>query len=161
MQSTRTKVCTKCGLTWPAANFCRKGTAKDGLSPWCRACHKASTKRNRTGWRQILLNHYHNECKWCGFNIPEFLQNEHVFDDGAQHRKRAYGRLGTGSLTRAIVIDVANGLDFLYTLLCPICNTGKAQNGNRYPPKMRDFYRKARRETWAAILRRGSSVAVA
>lgn len=39
------KTCTKCGETKPAESFGKKAASKDGLSPHCRACKKATRQR--------------------------------------------------------------------------------------------------------------------
>lgn len=44
MTEHETKICTKCKVEQPLANFCKDQTRKDGLHLWCRDCRSARSK---------------------------------------------------------------------------------------------------------------------
>ena len=40
------KKCSKCGRTLSLDNFYKRTSAKDGVQPYCKECHKASCKES-------------------------------------------------------------------------------------------------------------------
>lgn len=49
------KHCTSCDQTKPDAEFYSNRARKDGLSVYCRPCHRAATQRSKKGKRIILF----------------------------------------------------------------------------------------------------------
>lgn len=50
--------------------------------------HDANTKRNYQAVRAEVLAAYGGACACCGESTPEFLGIDHIFNDGAEDRKR-------------------------------------------------------------------------
>jgi len=88
----------------------------------CKECHKKHLKRGVSRWhrqRLIVLQHYDGVCKCCGENTYEFLEIDHINNNGAKHRKEV------GSHMMEWIIK--NNFPPYLQLLCANCNRGRAK----------------------------------
>ena len=71
--------------------------------------------------RELVLEHYGNKCVCCGEQNKEFLQIDHINNDGAQHRK----------ILKMSIYRWAINNNFPTTLqiLCANCNHSKEKYG--------------------------------
>lgn len=67
----------------------------------------------------MVLAAYGNACKCCGETTPEFLQIDHVNNDGAEHRRE----VGTGNAVYWWLIK--NNYPEGFQVLCANCNYAK------------------------------------
>lgn len=109
--------CTSCGAA----------TKPDGAL--CQACldqYGRRGKKRRQRLRDQILSAYGNACTCCGETRPQFLHVDHVYNDGAAHRKR--DKLHSGY---AFYIWLRKH-DFpkdRFQILCANCNLAKAKYG--------------------------------
>jgi hypothetical protein len=88
----------------------------------CDDCHNNHLRWGRELWhknRKLILEHYGNKCICCGETAYEFLELDHINNDGAAHRKE------TGRHVYEWVIK--NNFPPDIQLLCANCNRGKAK----------------------------------
>ena len=97
---------------------------EDGDKFRCKECHKIHLKSGKDQWknkRKLVLEHYGNTCTCCGETTYEFLEIDHINNDGLEHRKR------TGS---HIIEDIIkNNFPNDMQILCANCNRGKGKFG--------------------------------
>ena len=85
----------------------------------------------------LVFDHYGRKCACCGEDEILFLTLDHIYNDGAEHRRAIgpywskKGHAGT-AFYRWVVRN--NYPDFLQAL-CSNCNTGKHRNGGECPHK--------------------------
>lgn len=133
-----TKTCKKCGTL--TSDFTRNFARKDGYSNHCRNCNRAKNKawteknlekvrgkarkatiRNSRKVRAEVLEAYGGKCACCGEATPQFLTIDHIYNDGAEHRKTLGGR--SSSIYRWLKL---NGFPKdRFQLLCWNCNAAK------------------------------------
>jgi hypothetical protein len=109
--------CDNCGarLSPPKKLFCSR-----------RCQRKAETAKLRAEF----IEAYGGKCQCpggCDVDEPDFLSLDHIFNDGAQHRKQ----IRRGNIYREL-----KGLGWpkdRYRLLCYCCNQGRARRGGRCP----------------------------
>jgi len=88
------KTCSKCGQIKPETEFYKSKTLNDGLSPWCKECHKKSARewhkvhpeKSKTNKTEYRKNHREQERERSGKwykNNPDKARNGHL--------KRRYG----------------------------------------------------------------------
>ena len=87
--------------------------------------------------RNLVLEAYGGKCMCCGETTPEFLQIDHINNDGGDHR-RELKREGTGFYHW---LKANNFPKDRFQLLCSNCNFAKAKYGQC--PHERDRDRKA------------------
>lgn len=93
---------------------CGKEPAKSGTS--CVKCRKTLNSYH-TKYRELVLNHYGNQCNCCGITQKVFLTIDHIDGSGAEHRKK-----GRSRVYRSIIKE--NYPDN-YQVLCWNCNSAK------------------------------------
>lgn len=104
------------------------------MSNYCKECEKANKKTYNTSdefrskrrkykreYRQKIINKLGGKCACCGESQFEFLQFDHINNDGADHR-REVGSAGVS------VSRVAANLD-RFQVLCCNCNFAKGAWG--------------------------------
>lgn len=79
---------------------------------------------HRQKLRQQILNAYGGRCACCGESTPEFLAIDHVYNDGAQHR-----RVVGGGSTLYAWLKANNFPQDRFQLLCHNCNMAKGLYG--------------------------------
>jgi hypothetical protein len=98
----------------------------------CKTClslqRDARTKTNRLR-RFRILQAYGGKCVCCGETIPQFLNIDHINNDGAKHRREIGGSSGL-----QIWIE-KNNYPKDFQILCYNCNVGKYLNGGVCPHK--------------------------
>ena len=97
-----------------------------------KMCHIHLTER----LKKIVIWHYSNGlmcCECCGEKIFQFLQIDHLNNDGNIHRKKL-GLIGGAAFYRWLI---KNNLPEGYQVLCVNCNWGKNVNKGVCPHKIR------------------------
>jgi hypothetical protein len=89
----------------------------------------SDSKAYRKSLREKIFDHYGRKCVCCGETIFEFLNIDHINNDGAKQRKENKIR---GSLAMSLWLIKNNYPDGFQTLCCN-CNTGKYRNGGVCP----------------------------
>ena len=113
-------LCIRCGL-------------RNRLVPFrfCRRCRIAAVEANRQ-LREEVIRAYGSKCRCCGESGLLFLSIDHVFNDGAEHRRR----LKTGQAAGRSVYLWLKKRKFprrRFQVLCMNCNYAKRLNGGRCP----------------------------
>lgn len=123
---------------WKAANPERYKAAQQAWADRNRDKVRASSiawsnkvkERKKEQWqtmRLMVMDHYGGPvCACCGETTYSFLTLDHIYNDGAAHRKS----MGNKHLYRWII---ANGYPDGFQVLCMNCNFGKFQNGGVCP----------------------------
>lgn len=88
-------------------------------------------KQYKLNLRDLVYDHYGNQCNCCGENNPLFLTLDHINNDGAEHKRQ----LKTRDTYRIFRWVVKNNYPDNLQLLCSNCNTGKARNNGVCPHK--------------------------
>lgn len=97
---------------------------------WLEQMRKASLKQ-RVTLRSEMISAYGSKCNCCGESIPQFLELDHIDNDGNCDRKengcgvKLLGRLKKQGWPKK-----------RYQLLCSNCNQGKQRNGGICPHKI-------------------------
>jgi len=125
--------CKECAMRATNATLRRYNSNKENsLCPFCggelndkfrcEPCHKNHLRHNRTRWYQqrlIVLKHYGNACICCGETTYEFLEIDHINNDGIKHRD---------IVGRHIIEDIIkNNFPTDLQILCANCNRGKGK----------------------------------
>jgi hypothetical protein len=90
----------------------------------CGACHKDHLKRGRARWYQqrlLVLEHYGRKCACCGETTYEFLEIDHIDNNGAQHRNLTGRHIIEDIIKKNFPTDLQ--------ILCANCNRGKGKFG--------------------------------
>ena len=90
----------------------------------------ASKKESNEKRKEIVYNHYSNgklECSCCSEKTIEFLQLDHIYNNGNLHRRK----VGSGSILYSWVIK--NNFPPILQILCANCNFGKRMNDGICP----------------------------
>jgi hypothetical protein len=98
----------------------------------CRALHHRFVKHRRyyAGLRQAILEAYGRKCACCGETEEEFLQLDHIENDGAAERKRLRGSNGHYDPTAVYRLLKRTGFPKdRYRLLCANCNWARRRTG--------------------------------
>lgn len=119
-----------------------------GLCPRCGAfledvdrttCRKCRERHKKAGLQLKIetMNAYGGVCTCCQETELMFLSIDHVYNDGAAHRRKAFGstRKSTrrGSSSTIYRWLRKNGYPAGFQVLCHNCNFGKALNGGTCP----------------------------
>ena len=92
---------------------------------------KAYYRRNKDKYLNPIFEHYGQKCVCCGETGREFLNIDHVNNDGKKHKKSLKGNIST-----AVARDVVRlGFPDKFQILCWNCNYAKALY-NGCPHKM-------------------------
>lgn len=137
-------LCSMCGQRSPVENGkaceeCRayhrnyrtglreKGMCKCGRLPVpsgrnCELCRER-TRRHTRETRRKCIDAYGAKCVCCGEDTYEFLQIDHVNNDGAAHRREM------GNNTGICLWLIKHGFPSGFQILCANCNYAKAHYG--------------------------------
>lgn len=92
-----------------------------------RAAMPAVQRVRRTKLKKQVFDYYGRVCACCGETEESFLTIDHVYNNGAEHRKTIGGGRGTGA---AIYLDIINrGFPSDFEIACYNCNCGRAKTG--------------------------------
>ncbi len=125
-------LCPRCGLTPP-----RPGSARCGK---CSALGRSTynPERAAASRRQLktaVVARYGGKCACCGETTLEFLQIDHVNNDGAAHRRAIRRRAGEGFYKWLRTHSYPVG----FQVLCANCNFAKGRYGQcPHERKVRD-----------------------
>lgn len=120
------------GLCW----YCGKDKPYEGFTK-CLFCVQLSKENKRKheprrkelykALKERVFDHYGRECQCCGFNEDLiFLSIDHIYNDGAKHRKE----IGSLNIYKWLTQnDYPEG----FQTLCHNCNFAKALNGGTCP----------------------------
>jgi len=98
---------------------CNHGIPVDG--GYCLSCRDKRTARQRR-IRLEVLAHYGGKCACCGESEPDFLQFDHINNDGAAHSREVKDPHIANWLRK-------NGYPDTFQILCSNCNFAKGQYG--------------------------------
>lgn len=127
------KYCSRCKETKPLSEWYKNAGRSDGLGVYCKICEKftkkyadpekrkATVRRNQRKRRETLIDDLGGGCTCCGEAIYEFLQIDHIQDNGAE-RRREFNR---PSLNTS---DLRKHMEELQ-VLCGSCHNAKSQYG--------------------------------
>lgn len=143
------KTCGRCRQAKSLAEFTPSARLRSGT--WCNPCMAVS---NKARWHHLKQNadytasrradlrrNYQmrkldairllgSACRCCDETRPQFLQIDHINNDGAEHRRA----LGTGGGSHVVLYSqIREGKTSGLQLLCANCNWGKARNGGICP----------------------------
>lgn len=103
---------------------------------------ESERKRGREFWRKLrheaIMAYGGYRCACCGETEPMFLSIDHVFNDGASHRRAIAGHTennGKGASGHTMVWLKRHNYPAGFQVLCMNCNFGKAINGGVCPHK--------------------------
>jgi len=142
------KTCTKCSQTKPLDEFRRDVSTKSGYKQPCQECNKKQsviwqkekyqkspeyklkriinsakqTPKRRKDLRQQILSVYGGKCVCCGETQPAFLAVDHIFNDGALHRRELQMKSGSEFYIWLKKNDFPKDR---FQLLCHNCNFAK------------------------------------
>lgn len=134
--------CAKCDAYKSTQSFCKNKQTKSGRNCWCKKCvieygkkykilnkEKVSIK-NKINWNNIKINIYNllgNKCNCCGEKEINFLQIDHINNDGFKERH----------INKHIVqyFEHIKNNRSNFQLLCANCNWGKKMNNGICPHK--------------------------
>ena len=129
------KRCPRCERRKPLSDFHRNAARRDGVHTYCKACnaeitgakagdprHQEARRAQSRRRREKLVADLGGECACCGEDRYEFLQIDHINDDGAEHRRR----LGRPNLATSDIR--AHGLEH-FRILCANCNFARGAYG--------------------------------
>lgn len=116
-------LCIQCGT--PSGGYLRCKKCKDA-DQVRSILHAARTYREL---KYEIFDEYGGECACCHLSDWRFLTIDHVYNDGASHRKEIGGR------TRNLLkwLKQHNFPKDRFQLLCWNCNMAKARNGGVCP----------------------------
>ena len=96
-------------------------------------------KRGREYWRKVrheaIMAYGGYRCACCGETEPAFLSIDHVFNNGAAHRRELGWTVGNGKGANITKWLKDHGYPAGFQVLCMNCNHGKARNGGVCPHK--------------------------
>jgi hypothetical protein len=108
-----------------ASGLCPCGKPSAPEHKYCADCLAVAHVR-RANLRRAVFEHYGLACACCGEATFEFLEIDHVNNDGAAHRKELQGR----SIYRWLKV---NGFPEGFQTLCSNCNVAKFRHGGICP----------------------------
>lgn len=89
---------------------CKKRPKAKGNNSWCNQCLKEAARKYRAKHKKYysdlqkqqrrrlkleLINEYGGKCECCGETHIEFLSIDHVYNNGADHRREIHKQYGT------------------------------------------------------------------
>jgi hypothetical protein len=111
---------------------CGKNPAKEKFLS-CESCLDRQAVRVQE-LKDIVFEAYGGyRCSCCGESTHEFLQLDHVNNDGAEHRKSVFGGRKTGSGRTLYLWIIRNEFPGIFQVLCANCNWGKRMNNGICP----------------------------
>ncbi len=102
--------------------FC--GSEKDKSEFRCDNCHSNHLDSSREYWhaaRNLVIAKYGGGCRCCGESTPEFIEIDHINNDGKVHRQLTGRHVYTWIIKHNFPGDLQ--------LLCAKCNRGRARFG--------------------------------
>ncbi len=110
---------------WKRCKRCLSQIAKDR-----RVILREQARRYRAKVRGEVIAAYGGRCTCCGEDTPEFLTIDHIYNDGAAHRKTiGNGKTSQGSSEMYPWLKRNGFPKDRFQLLCMNCNCAKAWFG--------------------------------
>ena len=135
------KVCPKCKISKEIIEFGKSKPTKDGLSVWCKLCHKEynatpKVRVMRLGYEkdnfEKIVEVLGSKCASCGekytrgVKMPNLQIHHKFYTEEDKEYKKKYGAKGATphkyESIRMIKANQINELKKKYTLLCQQCN---------------------------------------
>lgn len=91
-------------------------------------------KRKAISLRERILDTLGRKCTCCGETRRTMLEIDHVFNDGAEHRREVaiYGKRTISAVYEDILKHIQAGSQLRkFQILCCNCNASKHRNGGR------------------------------
>lgn len=136
------KVCTICKITKTVSDFNVMSKSRNGRTTACKTCTKliwakkyaekgkeinAIRKQKKQKLRSLTLQMYGNMCVCCGESEPQFLAIDHIYNDGAAHRKDI--KINGGGHEFYLWLKKNGFPKDRFQLLCHNCNLAKGLYG--------------------------------
>jgi len=102
---------------------------------------RSERKRGREYWqalrREVMGAYGGSVCACCGETEEQFLTIDHVFNDGAKHRRQIGYKDGNGKGSSSATLRWLKTHNYPsgFQVLCMNCNLGKQRNGGICPHK--------------------------
>ncbi len=124
------KTCTRCRETKTLDCFSSHKNSRDRKQSWCRSCVAMRVRENKRKDRAELIADLGGKCACCGEDTYEFLQIDHINDDGHKHRYHE-GKKYTSTGNRYSYISIPRLRDHIEELqvLCANCHNAKSFYG--------------------------------
>lgn len=114
------------------AGLCsRCGKEKENSNLTCSICLQKQTEKRQHNKDIVFAAYGGYKCSCCGENIKEFLQIDHINNDGAKHRKSIFGEKNKNKPLYSWIIK--NNFPPMFQILCANCNWGKRMNNGVCP----------------------------
>jgi hypothetical protein len=153
------KKCSKCGEDKPRTDFYLQSSGKNGQkypAGECKTCARLrqkeyvsknytlvrerdnkSLRKKRTRIKEAVFAAYGGyKCNCCGETEQNFLSIDHVFNNGAEHRRSITGKRHSAGYHTYIWL-VKNNFPAGFQVLCMNCQHGKRMNKGICPHKVR------------------------
>jgi hypothetical protein len=133
IEATASKPCKTCRRELPLDGFYKGSSYRGGHRPDCKQCireryrarTRASVKAFYAREKDRMLAAYGGACRCCGEARPQFLAIDHIFGDGAEHRRET----GRQSFQLYIWLRRRGYPQDRFQLLCHNCNRAKGHRG--------------------------------
>lgn len=148
-----TKICSKCKQSKQLESYHKKGGTRDGLRNECKECkkqydiqyqithqvkyqqyrnsHKEKSKEYQkqynTRLKNLVFQHYENQCTGCRIKDTRLLQIDHINNDGAEHRRQLSPKTRGSSGAYFYLWIIKNNFPTNLQLLCANCHFLKTQ----------------------------------
>lgn len=107
---------------------CGKNKTEDSIT--CKFCLNKQRNRVIELKNQVFEHYGGHKCSCCGETIKEFLMLDHIYNDGAEHRREVFGpRRSSGSSRTLYLWIIRNDFPPMFQILCANCNWGKRITG--------------------------------
>lgn len=122
------KRCRDCGEFKPRGEFHRRRDAKDGLRSCCGSCCCKQHRRWLQALNMEMLRAYGNECQGCGEKDPNALTLDHIFNDGAEERRKFSRATRPDNIKIMIKLRKLGWPRDRHQLLCASCQLRKLRH---------------------------------
>lgn len=114
------KRCTRCKVYRPLGDFFIDKSRVTRLSPYCFYCKRAYERQLRARRREDIFELLGHKCAQCGFDDKRALEVDHIFNDGAECRRKLKSN-PPHQLLKQIKASIAAG-NPRFQILCCNCN---------------------------------------
>jgi hypothetical protein len=145
-------ICNKCGVELTEKNWCRRISRNHICNDcwnkyrrkWYHSNQKYREQQNgymknyRENQKRIVFIHYGGnppKCACCGETELDFLTLDHINNDGAEQRRKIFGKERTGGGLEFNIWLIKNDFPEGIQILCYNCNCGKRVNNGICPHK--------------------------
>ena len=125
------KICSKCRAWKPFDAFRPRSDRPTRMNSECRVCEDEYRLRSRRERRQKVIEHYGGKCVYCEEDRLEYLEMDHVNNDGKFHRMRNSDK---GNASEICGWLIKHNFPNNFQILCTKCNLAKSRFSGEMPP---------------------------